>query len=163
MSRKPQPDLQVGIVHVKSERRLDKILALVSRLATNRVGVSARFDDLHDTPHALHFACSVAFRPSKGPATDSKTPESTPCPPPGQTTRHNDHDHVAYFSTVATGLPLERRQFPGRPCSSGGSGAGSLMPGVASGTAGVVGATDSVAVAPVDMPELTSVPRLLRS
>jgi hypothetical protein len=55
MSRKPQPDLQVGIVHVKSERRLDKILALVSRLATNRVGVSARFDDLHDTPHALHF------------------------------------------------------------------------------------------------------------
>ena len=91
MSRKPQPDLQVGIVHVKSERRLDKILALVSRLATNRVGVSARFDDLHDTPHALHFACSVAFRPSKGPATDSKTPESTPCPPPGQTTRHNDH------------------------------------------------------------------------
>jgi len=28
----------------------------VSRLATNRVGVSARFDDLHDTPQALHFA-----------------------------------------------------------------------------------------------------------
>jgi GAF domain-containing protein len=51
-----QPDLQVGIVHVKSERHLDKILALVSRLATNRVGVSARFDDLRDTPHALHFA-----------------------------------------------------------------------------------------------------------
>jgi hypothetical protein len=51
-----QPDLQVGIVHVKSERRLDEILGLVSRLATNRVGVSARFDDLHDTPPALHFA-----------------------------------------------------------------------------------------------------------
>jgi hypothetical protein len=51
-----QPDLQVGIVHVKSERQLDEIVALVSRLATNRVGVSARFDDLHDTPHALHFA-----------------------------------------------------------------------------------------------------------
>jgi hypothetical protein len=51
-----QPDLQVGIVHVKSERQLDEILGLVSRLATNRVGVSARFDDLHDTPHALHFA-----------------------------------------------------------------------------------------------------------
>src|SRR6185503_15930915 len=110
MSRKPQPDLQVGIVHVKSERRLDKILALVSRLATNRVGVSARFDDLHVKLHALHFACSVAFRPSKGPATDSKTPESTPCPPPGQTTRHNNHDHVAYFSTVAPGLGLDRRQ-----------------------------------------------------
>jgi len=51
-----QPDIQVGIVHVNSERRLDKILALVSRLATDRVGVSARFDDLRDTPHALHFA-----------------------------------------------------------------------------------------------------------
>jgi hypothetical protein len=51
-----QPDLQVGIVHVKSERRLDEIVALVSRLAMNRVGVSARFDDLHDTPQALHFA-----------------------------------------------------------------------------------------------------------
>jgi PucR C-terminal helix-turn-helix domain/GAF domain/GGDEF-like domain len=51
-----QPDLQVGIVHVPSERRLDEILGLVSRLATNRVGVSARFDDLRDTPHALRFA-----------------------------------------------------------------------------------------------------------
>jgi hypothetical protein len=50
------PDLQVGIVHVKSERRLNEVLGLVSRLATNRVGVSARFDDLHDTPQALHFA-----------------------------------------------------------------------------------------------------------
>ena len=31
-----QPDLQAGIVHVKSERQLDEILGLVSRLATNR-------------------------------------------------------------------------------------------------------------------------------
>jgi hypothetical protein len=51
-----QPDLQVGIVHVKSERRFDEILGLVSRLTANRVGVSARFDDLHDVPQALHFA-----------------------------------------------------------------------------------------------------------
>ena len=51
-----RPDMQVGIVHVKSDRHLDQILGLVSRLATNRVGVSARFDDLHDTPQALHFA-----------------------------------------------------------------------------------------------------------
>jgi hypothetical protein len=51
-----QPDLQVGIVHVKSERHLDEIVALVSRLATNRVGVSARFEDLRDAPQALHFA-----------------------------------------------------------------------------------------------------------
>jgi hypothetical protein len=51
-----QPDLQVGIVHVRSERQLDEVLGLVSRLATDRVGVSARFDDLRDTPQALHFA-----------------------------------------------------------------------------------------------------------
>ena len=51
-----QPDLRVGIVHVKSERRLDEILGLVSRLATNRVGVSSCFDDLRDTPQALYFA-----------------------------------------------------------------------------------------------------------
>jgi hypothetical protein len=50
------PDLQVGIVHVNSERQLDEILGLVSRLATNRVGVSSCFDELRDTPRALHFA-----------------------------------------------------------------------------------------------------------
>ena len=51
-----QPDLQVGIVHVNSERQLDETLGLVSRLATNRVGVSSCFDDLRDTPQALYFA-----------------------------------------------------------------------------------------------------------
>ena len=51
-----QPDLQVGIVHVTSDRHLDETLALVRRLATNRVGVSARFDDLRDAPQAQHFA-----------------------------------------------------------------------------------------------------------
>jgi hypothetical protein len=56
MSRKPQPDLQVGIVHVKSARHRDEIIALVSRSATYRVGISARCHDLRDTPHALHFA-----------------------------------------------------------------------------------------------------------
>jgi hypothetical protein len=50
------PDLQVGIVHVNSDRQLDEMLGLVSRLATNRVGVSACFDELRDTPRALHFA-----------------------------------------------------------------------------------------------------------
>jgi hypothetical protein len=62
-----QPDLQVGIVHVKSARDLDATLALVSRLATNRVGVSARFDDLRDTPDALHFA-RVMLRGRQDPA-----------------------------------------------------------------------------------------------
>jgi hypothetical protein len=51
-----QPDLQVGIVHVNSERQLDETLRVVRRLATDRVGVSSCFDDLRDTPRALHFA-----------------------------------------------------------------------------------------------------------
>jgi PucR C-terminal helix-turn-helix domain/GGDEF-like domain len=50
------PDLQVGIVHVKTDKNLGDVLALVSRLATARVGVSARFDDLRDTAQALRFA-----------------------------------------------------------------------------------------------------------
>jgi PucR C-terminal helix-turn-helix domain/GAF domain/GGDEF-like domain len=51
-----QPDWQVGIVHVKSEQQLDKIVALVSRTTVDRVGISARFDDLRETAQALHFA-----------------------------------------------------------------------------------------------------------
>jgi hypothetical protein len=50
------PDLHVGIVHVESERKLDRVVALVSRMTTARVGVSAAFDDLRDTPRALHVA-----------------------------------------------------------------------------------------------------------
>ena len=50
------PDLQVGIVHVASERKLDRVVALMSRMTTARVGVSAAFKDLRDTPRALHVA-----------------------------------------------------------------------------------------------------------
>jgi PucR C-terminal helix-turn-helix domain/GGDEF-like domain len=52
------PDLQVGIVHVKSDRHLQRTLDLISRMATDqvRVGVSSRFDDLRDSAEALHFA-----------------------------------------------------------------------------------------------------------
>ena len=50
------PDLQIGIAHVKSGDKFDEVVALVCRIAANRVGVSARFDDLRDTPHALHCA-----------------------------------------------------------------------------------------------------------
>jgi DNA-binding PucR family transcriptional regulator len=50
------PDLQVGIIHVKSGPQLDNLLALLSRTTTRRVGVSARFDDLRDVPQALHVA-----------------------------------------------------------------------------------------------------------
>jgi sugar diacid utilization regulator len=50
------PDLQVGIVHVKSNQILDRVVALLSRTTTARVGVSAAFKDLRDTPQALHVA-----------------------------------------------------------------------------------------------------------
>ena len=51
-----QPDVQVGIIHVASDQKLDTIVALVSRTTTVRVGVSAAFEDLRDTPRALHVA-----------------------------------------------------------------------------------------------------------
>ncbi|MDT5092038.1 MAG: hypothetical protein QOH60_1401 [Mycobacterium sp.] len=50
------PDLQVGIVHINSDSHLDNVLALVSRIATDRVGVSAPYDDLRDTAQALRLA-----------------------------------------------------------------------------------------------------------
>jgi sugar diacid utilization regulator len=50
------PDVQVGIVHVTSDQRLDRVVALLSRMTTVRVGVSAAFKDLRDTPRALHVA-----------------------------------------------------------------------------------------------------------
>jgi sugar diacid utilization regulator len=50
------PDVQVGIVHVTSNQQLDRVVALLSRTTTARVGVSAAFGDLRDTPRALHVA-----------------------------------------------------------------------------------------------------------
>jgi sugar diacid utilization regulator len=50
------PDVQVGIMHVKSNQKLDVVVALMSRMTTVRVGVSAAFKDLRDTPQALHVA-----------------------------------------------------------------------------------------------------------
>jgi hypothetical protein len=50
------PDLHVGIVHVKTDKHLGNVLALVSRMAIGRIGVSARFDDLRDTAQALRYA-----------------------------------------------------------------------------------------------------------
>src|SRR6476620_8882242 len=41
------PDLQVGIVHVESERKLDRVVALMSRMTTLRVGVSAPRSEEH--------------------------------------------------------------------------------------------------------------------
>ena len=48
------PDLQVGIVHVKSDQKLDVIVALMSRTTTARVGVSAAY------PGSARYATSPA-------------------------------------------------------------------------------------------------------
>jgi DNA-binding PucR family transcriptional regulator len=48
--------LQVGIVHIESDQKLDRVVALMSRMTTARAGVSAPFKDLRDTPQALHVA-----------------------------------------------------------------------------------------------------------
>jgi hypothetical protein len=50
------PDIQVGIVHIKNDKHFGDVLALVSQIATARVGVSARYEDLCDTAQALRFA-----------------------------------------------------------------------------------------------------------
>jgi sugar diacid utilization regulator len=50
------PDVQVGIIHVNSDHKLDRVVALISRMTTARVGVSAAFGDLRDTPRAVHVA-----------------------------------------------------------------------------------------------------------
>jgi sugar diacid utilization regulator len=58
------PDVQVGIVHVKSDQKLDVVVALMSRTTTARVGVSAAFGDLRDTPRALHVARMMLHGPT---------------------------------------------------------------------------------------------------
>jgi hypothetical protein len=61
------PEVQVGIVHVNTDRHLAAVLALVSRLAIDRVGVSARFDDLRDTARGLRQArVTLRGRPDPG-------------------------------------------------------------------------------------------------
>src|SRR6478672_8861186 len=58
------PDVQEGIVHVACERKLGMVIALLSRMTTARVGVSAPFDDLRDTPQALHVATVMLQGPT---------------------------------------------------------------------------------------------------
>ena len=56
--------MQVGIVHVKSDRKLDTVVALIARMTTARVGVSAAFGDLRDAPPALHVARMMLLGPT---------------------------------------------------------------------------------------------------
>jgi hypothetical protein len=61
------PDLHIGIAHIKSDKQLATVLALVSRVAGGRVGVSARYDELSDTAQQLRFArMMLRGRPDPG-------------------------------------------------------------------------------------------------
>jgi sugar diacid utilization regulator len=62
------PDVQVGIVQVTSERKLEVVVSLLSRLTTARVGISAMFADLRDTPRALHVARVMLRGPTDSPS-----------------------------------------------------------------------------------------------
>src|SRR6185295_11257628 len=73
------PDVQIGIAHVKSDHRFDEVVALVCRMAANRVGVSARFDDLRDTPYtAPRSRCAAAATAYLG----SRSSTAPSWPPP---------------------------------------------------------------------------------
>jgi DNA-binding PucR family transcriptional regulator len=61
------PDLQIGIVHIKTDKHLANVLALVTRISTTRIGVSARFNDLRETAQALRYArITLRGRPDSG-------------------------------------------------------------------------------------------------
>lgn len=55
------PDIQIGIAGVRNEHQLTDVVALISRLTANRVGVSHCFEDLRNAPRALRYA-RVALR-----------------------------------------------------------------------------------------------------
>jgi hypothetical protein len=61
------PEHKVGIVHLRTDMTLGKVLALVSRMTSTRVGVSAPFDDLRETSQALRYArVTLLGRPDPG-------------------------------------------------------------------------------------------------
>ncbi|WP_234336704.1 PucR family transcriptional regulator [Streptomyces xylophagus] len=56
-----RPDLQLGIVHLRTPRDLDDLVEVLRDHAERRVGVSPSYDDLNRTGDALRFA-KVAMR-----------------------------------------------------------------------------------------------------
>ena len=51
-----RPDVHIGIVHLSSLDRLDKVVQVLTREAVGRVGVSPTYDDLYRTGDNLRFA-----------------------------------------------------------------------------------------------------------
>jgi hypothetical protein len=61
------PEHKVGIVHLRTDKTLGKVLGLVSRMTSTRVGVSAPFDDLRESSQALRYArVTLHGRPDPG-------------------------------------------------------------------------------------------------
>jgi hypothetical protein len=50
------PDVEIGIAHIPSDTEYRALLDLLERLASARVGVSPRFENLADTAEALRYA-----------------------------------------------------------------------------------------------------------
>ena len=49
------PDVQLGLVHVRSQAKFDADTDL-TRLTATRIGVSSRFEDLRQTPEGVTYA-----------------------------------------------------------------------------------------------------------
>lgn len=60
------PDQQIGIVHAPTAAMRTAVIDLLRRIATSRVGVSAPFAELHDTPQGLNFARRELVGPGTG-------------------------------------------------------------------------------------------------
>lgn len=60
------PDQQIGIVHAPTPAVRTAVIDLLSRVAIARVGVSAPFGDLRDTPQGLNFARRELVGPGTG-------------------------------------------------------------------------------------------------
>ncbi len=50
------PDIQIGLVHVRSDAKFDTLTQTLTRLALTRIGISSRFDVLSRTPEAVTYA-----------------------------------------------------------------------------------------------------------
>lgn len=50
------PDLQIGLVHVDSDRKFDALTTTLSRAAKSPIGVSSHFDELTEAPDAMAYA-----------------------------------------------------------------------------------------------------------
>lgn len=50
------PDVELGLVHVRNNAALDKLTKTLTEIASTRIGVSSRFDDLRRTAQAVKYA-----------------------------------------------------------------------------------------------------------